>query len=476
MANGDGDIVQKVVIEVDDTALAKVGDTAQTSFNKLERAADTAGSSLQGVQAAAGQVGTGAAKLGAGLDQVAEKTVVTTRQMRAMGTVMRVVGESGAASVATGFVKIGAALGPIGIALYAAAEAFSFIKGKMKEWEDQAKATIEVMGNIAKIAKENAPTGPVPFTGGAAYDLPKAIDSAKAFVAALKDAGIAVDDVAADTKKIGDASYQASLQAAKLYEKMSPIEKMDFEKVLKGLGFPPETIANIEKGTAALKQARAEAEATSWENWAPAFRKLGAAIESAAQAAGAFFSDFGQRLVDAVNVSMAQVKDAIVGAFNAVLGPIKSVIDTIGGWIQGLVDAAKALWSRLTGGGGSVAPAGAPGMAAGGEVGGAPGVDRNLALLSKGEFVLSVAAVQRYGVGWLHSLNAMAIPRFAGGGLNGGLPSLAGAAAGGRPIHLHIAGQNFGPLTASESVASALERFAVHSQIASAGRKQSWRR
>jgi hypothetical protein len=478
----EDDIVQKVVIEVDDTALAKVGDTAQTSFNKLEQAAGSAGSSLQGVQAAAGQVGTGAAKLGAGLDQVAEKTVVTTRQMRAMGTVMRVVGESGAASVATGFVKIGAALGPIGIALYAAAEAFSFIKGKMKEWEDQAKATIEVMGNIAKIAKENAPTGPMPFTGGAAYDLPKAIDSAKAFVAALKDAGIAVDDVAADTKKIGDASYQASLQAAKLYEKMSPIEKLDFEKVLKGLGFTPEQIASIEKGTAALKQARLEAEASSWENWAPAFRKLGDAITSAAQAAGAFFSDFGQRLVDAVNVSMAQVKDAIVGAFNAVLGPVKSVIDTIGGWIQGLVNAAKALWAGLTGGGGSVAPGGAPGMAAGGEVGGAPGVDRNLALLSRGEFVLNVAAVQRVGLPFLHAINAMQIvPRFALGGLNTGMrPSIVGAAAVGgsssRALHLTIEGRSFGPMTMQEGVAGALERFAVHSQIASVGRKQSWRK
>jgi hypothetical protein len=474
----EDDIVQKVVIQVDDTALAKVGDTAQTSFNKLETAAGSAGSSLQGVQAAAVQAGTGAAKLGAGVEQVAEKTVVTTRQMRALGTVMRTVGEGAAASAATGFVKIGAALGPIGIALYAAAEAFSYVKGKMKEWEDQAKATVTVMANIAKISAEE-PKGPTPFTGGPAYEMTAAVKTAKDFVAVLKDAGISVDDVAADTKKLGEESYKASLEAAKIYEKMSPIEKLNFEKVLKDLGFPPETIASIEKGTAALKQARAEAEASSWENWAPAFRKIGAAIQSAAQAAGAFFADFGQRLVDAVNVSMAQVAQAITGAFNAVLGPVKSVIDTIGGWIKGLVDAAKALWAGLTGGGGSVS-AGGEGHAAGGEVHGRPGTDTNLAWLTAGEFVVRAQAVQKIGLPFLHAINSMQVPGFALGGLNTGMrPALAGASAGAsssRQLHLTISGQTFGPMTMQEGVAGALERFAVHSQIASIGRKQSWRK
>jgi hypothetical protein len=333
-----------------------------------------------------------------------------------------------------------------------------------------------------------------------------AVTDAKAFVAALKDAGIAVDDVTADTKKLGEASYQAGLQAATIYEKLAPIEKANFEKVLKDLGFPPETIASIEKGSAAFKRAHDEAAkpfftpeqqksiaelSKGWDEFAAASKRAWAQVagdaETGAQGwAHTFAAAIATGFADAMGY-LGQFEHYIVGvfanlpttianAFNAILSPIKSVIDTIGGWIHGLVDAAKALWAGLTGGGGSVSAGAAPGMAAGGEVGGAPGVDRNLALLSKGEFVLSVAAVQRYGVGWLHSLNAMAIPRFAGGGLNGGLPSLAGAAAGGRPIHLHIAGQAFGPMTASQDVAGALERFAVHSQIASTGRKQSWRR
>jgi hypothetical protein len=358
------------------------------------------------------------------------------------------------------------------------------------------------MGNIAKIAKENAPTGPMPFTGGAAYDLPKAIDSAKAFVAVLKDAGIAVDDVAADTKKIGDASYQASLQAAKLYEKMSPIEKLDFEKVLKGLGFPPEAIASIEKGTASLKQARAEAEASSWENWAPAFRKIGEAIQSAAQAAGAFFSslaasagaffaDFWQRLVDAVNLSVQQVKDAftsvattIENAFNAIMAPIQTVLTTIGGWVNALLGKAQALLGvvqGLIGGGGAPSGGGGIGHAATGGlfVGRHGGIDTNLAYLTSGEFIMNTAAVQKYGVAAMHSINSMQAPRFAMGGLNtGARPSFAGYAASAAPrvLNLSIEGRSFPGLSIPEATAASLERFSVHSQLASTGRKPSWKR
>jgi hypothetical protein len=410
----------------------------------------------------------------------------------------------------------------------------------MKEAEDQAKATIATMAGIAKIGAEieaePPPAGPQPFTGaGVAYvgplteqaptketannyravaeqlkniaagsgavisELTSAATLTKAFVVELKDAGISVNDVMADTKKLGEESYKASLQAAKIYEKMSPLERLDFEKVLASLGFPPETIASIEKGTAALKQARAEAEASSWENWAPAFRKIGDAIQSAAQAAGAFFSefgraagaflaDFGQRLVDAVNLSVQQVKDAFNGvvsaisnAFNAILSPIQTVLTTIGGWINALLGKAQALVSvigGLMGGGGSSGGGdGGSGYATGGVVSGAPGVDRNLAYLSAGEFVMRVAAVQKFGLPFMHSINALAAPRFAGGGLNaGGGLSAALAGSSGRPIHLHIDGRSFGPLTAPEGVASALERFSVHAQLSSAGRKQSWRK
>jgi hypothetical protein len=534
MAEGD-DIVQKVIIEVDDAALAKVGDTAATSFNKLEQAAGSAGSSLQGMQAAAGQVGTGAAKLGAGLEQATQKTLITTREMRSLGAVMRTVGEGAAASAAVGFVKIGAALGPIGIALFAAAEAFSYIKGKMKEAEDQAKATVEVMAKIAKISAEEAPKGPTPFTGGAAYDLPKAIDSAKAFVAALKDAGIAVDDVTADTKKLGEESYKAGLQAATIYEKLAPIEKANFEKVLKDLGFPPETIASIEKGSAAFKRAHDEAAkpfftpeqqksidelAKGWDAFAEASKKAWAQVagdaetgtagwaQTVAAAIATLFADgmahVGQferdvvavlsnlpaevsavfnSFVQTIEEAFTSVANTIENAFNAIWGPIQSVLDRIGSAIDYLVGKAQALISALGslmgfGGGGSVGGGGGSpsGMATGGEVGGAPGVDRNLAYLSAGEFVMRVAAVQKFGLPFMHSINAGLAPRFAMGGLNVGGVIGGSVSAAPRVLNLTIEGQSFAGMSVPENTAAALERFAVHSQIASTGRKQSWRR
>jgi hypothetical protein len=123
-------------------------------------------------------------------------------------------------------------------------------------------------------------------------------------------------------------------------------------------------------------------------------------------------------------------------------------------------------------------------MAAGGLfVGRHGGVDTNLAYLTSGEFVMNTAAVQRYGVSAMHAINSLQAPRFALGGLNvgGSMPRTAGIIAGAgsaspRVLNLTIEGRSFQGLTVPEHTASALERFAVHSQIASVGRKQSWRR
>jgi hypothetical protein len=180
------------------------------------------------------------------------------------------------------------------------------------------------------------------------------------------------------------------------------------------------------------------------------------------------------------------IKDAFVNAFNAMLEPIKGVLDTIGGWLndlwQKIVRAARGLFGLQQP---STAPAGAGGMAAGGVVHGAGGIDNVPAWLSAGEFVMSVAAVQRYGSGFMHAINQMrlaAVPRYATGGLIGApIPSLSSAMASGpgsgqRVLTLNIEGRSFTGMNVPENVAQQLERFAIHSQIASAGRKQSWRK
>jgi hypothetical protein len=508
----DEDIVQKVVIEVDDTALAKVGDTAQTSFNKLEKAADSAGQSMGGVQAAAGQVGTGAQKLGAGLEQVTEKTVVTTRQMRAMGAVMRTVGEGAAASVAVGFVKIGAALGPIGLALFAAAEAFSYIKGKIEETKKAAQEATEHIQNIIQIrAAMNAAKGDKEWANDVhhladeflylrdgvkrAYEsLTSPENFKKGLLEAAERSGVILDDLAAGGKRAADAIKQLEVFFSQVYATANQFQRVDLEKTMKDF-FSAEQIERIKKGTDAVRQAHDAAAkpfftpeqqksidnlAKGWDEFAAASKKAWAQVAGDAetgargwvQAVGAVLATGFANFMGYVG----QLEHAVVAAFASMLTPIKSVIDTIGGWIQGLVDAAKALWAGLTGGGASVSAGGGGGMAAGGEVQGRPGTDTNLAWLTAGEFVVRAQAVRSVGLPFLHAINSLA-PRFALGGLNtGGTPSLAGATAGSRALHLTIEGRSFGPATMQEGVASALERFAVGSQIASAGRKQSWRR
>lgn len=102
--------------------------------------------------------------------------------------------------------------------------------------------------------------------------------------------------------------------------------------------------------------------------------------------------------------------------------------------------------------------------AAGGPIFG-PGTgtsDSILSWLSNGEYVLRAAAVQKYGLPFLHRLNTMKLPRYAQGGpvaLN--MPALSAPAMSGgsseAPIHIHLPdGQQFGPFNGSQDTANAL--------------------
>ena len=89
--------------------------------------------------------------------------------------------------------------------------------------------------------------------------------------------------------------------------------------------------------------------------------------------------------------------------------------------------------------------------------------------------------MRAYGLGMMNAINSLRAPRFAVGGLNVPIPRLAGVTptpslSGQRTLNLTIEGRSFSGLSLPENTAQSLERFAVHSQIASIGRKQSWRR
>jgi hypothetical protein len=135
-------------------------------------------------------------------------------------------------------------------------------------------------------------------------------------------------------------------------------------------------------------------------------------------------------------------------------------------------------------------------MARGGPVVG-PGTatsDSILARLSRGEFVVRAAAVQRYGTGVFNALNQMRVPKpigFAAGGLvdqlsgalNGALmspfampqPALA-VAGGGSTLNLTIGTETFDGLRTDDKTMDRLTRFAVRQQMRSPGRKPAWHR
>jgi hypothetical protein len=106
-----------------------------------------------------------------------------------------------------------------------------------------------------------------------------------------------------------------------------------------------------------------------------------------------------------------------------------------------------------------------PRFATGGRVFG-PGTgtsDSILAKLSKGEFVVRSAIVDRLGAPFFHALNSGMLPAFAAGGMVGG----------GTPVNLHLDGQSFA-MQAGEGTVDALVRHARRQGLRSPGRKPSW--
>lgn len=184
------------------------------------------------------------------------------------------------------------------------------------------------------------------------------------------------------------------------------------------------------------------------------------------------------------------LRDSAVAAFQTVKDTIQGVLD----FIQRGIDLAKQFAAALglTGGGGSASAT--QGLAGGGVVRG-PGTstsDSILARLSRGEFVVKAAAVDKYGVGLLSAINSMRLPLralrgYAGGGLVDALQGMiaparyayaeGGAASTGRaraPIVLNIDGNRFNLLSQDTDTADRLVRFATVRRVKAAGRKPSY--
>lgn len=208
-----------------------------------------------------------------------------------------------------------------------------------------------------------------------------------------------------------------------------------------------------------------------------------AAVEYAQEKAGAIIATvkekWGQFKDWVYDTFYKPVKDAWDQAVAYIEGKVDSVIKMLERIKQAATDAWNAIKGMFGAGEGGGGGGGVPAAAGGYIVGPGTGTSDSIhARLSTGEFVMRAAAVERWGVPFMYALNSLTMPRFATGGLVPRMnvatptPSISGQ----RTLTLNIEGRSFQGLQVPERVAQSLERFSVHSQIASTGRKQSWRR
>lgn len=211
--------------------------------------------------------------------------------------------------------------------------------------------------------------------------------------------------------------------------------------------------------------------------------------------------DFWNGLVEIVNNAAIGISNAFNTSIEFIKGLWNSLTSTIGGWatsasnfIQSVIDKVKSLARALASIAGSDAgqAAAAPQFAGGGAVSG-PGTSRSdsiWARLSNGEFVVQAAAVRKYGIQFLQSLNRMSLaprsfPGFNMGGLVDALapmrpvPAYAGGGAvqtGGPQsiLNLTIGQEAFFGLRAPEDTAAKIAKFARRKGARAAGRKPAW--
>lgn len=196
-------------------------------------------------------------------------------------------------------------------------------------------------------------------------------------------------------------------------------------------------------------------------------------------------TQLAQQAADAIAAAFQGAVDTITGFFRGLYDSVVSIFDAIIAKAQSVISAVSDAIGAGGGGGG-----GPQSNAQGGHVRG-PGTgtsDSILSWLSNGEYVIRAAAVKKFGVGFFAALNNLRSPGFASGGLvsaasailppiprfaAGGLVA-ASVAGGGRPFALHIGGEEFAGMTASQDTVDRLQRYAVRKQVHSAGRKPTW--
>ncbi|MBR0876878.1 hypothetical protein JQ608_06640 [Bradyrhizobium liaoningense] len=248
------------------------------------------------------------------------------------------------------------------------------------------------------------------------------------------------------------------------------------------------------QGLANIATAIVNALAGAWAGITQAAATAAAGVSAVWNGVLQFFTNGWAAVSQGASDMMAAIGSAIQSGFDAAIATAKGWYDSVINFFNGIIDKAKAVASAIGGalGGGGDGGTEPQQNARGGHIRG-PGTgtsDSILSWLSNGEFVIKAAAVKKWGVGFFHALNNLRdpggfatgglvraasavlppIPRFAAGG-----PVIAGGGAGGgRPFALHIGGEEFSGLTASQDAVDKLERYSVRKQVRSAGRKPTW--
>jgi hypothetical protein len=232
---------------------------------------------------------------------------------------------------------------------------------------------------------------------------------------------------------------------------------------------------------------------------------LGASLSPVGLAIIAIAAAIGLLVIALSHVDWAKFAQAAQQAWDTIVAAVESVADKITApfvkfftWLKGAIDEAVGWFAKLLGAPGNAAGglAGAAGggagavTAAGGGFVSGPGTstsDSIPARLSHGEYVQRERAVSHYGVGFMHAVNQLRLPRFALGGLVEGLGRLAlpmqplrlaagGPVVAGSTLNLSIDGNRFPGLRAPDHVAQNLRTYAISRQTAATGRKPSWLR
>lgn len=196
-----------------------------------------------------------------------------------------------------------------------------------------------------------------------------------------------------------------------------------------------------------------------------------------------FFSSLGNLISAAWNALF----DALSNRLTSWVNSVKNAVDRVIGFFRRLIEMAKTAIGMSKAAAGAGAGDSGGGFAGGGRVRGRGGIDRIAAWLTNNEFVHRVAAVRKYGLGFMHAVNSgqfpLALARGYSGGGFVGAPRMAYATGGAvrapvgqgdRGFTLVIDGKTFGGLRAPADTADDLVRFSREKQLRSTGRAPAW--